>query len=400
MNTSVDLNVALRWLGWVRLQILVAVGLLGILAELGWLEPTPLLPTMAVCATLVAVWLWQRSRTVRGPGAVMAHVGVDVAALAALVALSPDAHLPLLALFLVETAVAATVLDRVPAVVLATVTAVVQALAALVPAAWTSDPELAHLASHAALFGGATIATTTFVAQLSSALRHSEAVRSDTDRLAAMGALGAGIAHELATPLSAVGLLASEVAEPSLPTAERTERLSDLQGQLERCHGLLDRLKGGGSEVGKTRELARLLPAWVSEWQDANPGALLPVTTVPATLGAVRGEAERWRGVVWTLLDNARVSGSTTAEVRAEVTTQGPWQVVCLTVDDRGCGMDAHTERHAGEPFYTRWPDGRGRGLGLYVARTWARTAGGELVLEGRQDGGARVTVWMTREDA
>jgi two-component system, sensor histidine kinase RegB len=56
--------------------------------------------------------------------------------------------------------------------------------------------------------------------------------------------------------------------------------------------------------------------------------------------------------------------------------------MIRIEVHDRGCGMSDEVMRRAGEPFFTTKDAGRGLGLGVFLARTYAERAGGMLWFE------------------
>lgn len=380
----------LRWLRRARWALIAAELGFVALGAAGVLPAPPPVPALAVCAALAAFDL-----TVRA--SVPAHVLVDAAALSALVAAAPDAHQPLQALLLVEPAVAATALAPRAAVGLAAAAVATQVLA-LVGA--RHDPELAHLTAHAVLLGTAAIGAAALVSRLAAAGRAAEAARREADaaraaaeRLAALGTLAADVAHELATPLAAIGVLADELA---LGEGDRAATLAALQGQIERGHALLRRLKTGPGELdARTDDVAGQLAAWVSAWQAAN-GVPVAVTT-PAACPTARGDPARWRAALWTVLDNARRAGGP-IRVHVDVVRAGAPHLR-VDVDDGGPGVAPATAARAGEPFFSAWADGApGHGLGLFAARAFARAVGGDLTLAGLPGGGARATLRMPVE--
>ncbi|GDX82727.1 two-component sensor histidine kinase [Deltaproteobacteria bacterium] len=249
------------------------------------------------------------------------------------------------------------------------------------------------------IFDASALTITGFVVYLRSLLDDRESrlqqaldERARDERLVALGMMAAGIAHELGTPLSSIDMLAGEALEEP---EEATPVLRTLRGQVQRCREILDRVRGTTSMTVslEVESLGVALRRWVGDWQAAglDRGELL--LDVPQELDAVgiRGDPDTWRGICWSLLDNARRAGGP-IEIRASQLPDGWAQV---EVDDCGPGPSLETIARAGQPFYSAWEDGgrEGRGLGLFVARSFARRWGGELKFVRGPAGGGRVTL-------
>jgi signal transduction histidine kinase len=74
--------------------------------------------------------------------------------------------------------------------------------------------------------------------------------------------------------------------------------------------------------------------------------------------------------------------------------------VVCVTVEDDGPGIDARVAGRLFEPFTTTKPPGEGTGLGLYTSYMLVRAMHGSLRLEPRQGGGTRALLNLPLESA
>ena len=72
-----------------------------------------------------------------------------------------------------------------------------------------------------------------------------------------------------------------------------------------------------------------------------------------------------------------------------------PGRYVCLTISDRGEGMDQETLQRATEPFYTTKGIGKGTGLGLSMVHGMAEQVGGRLILKSRKGEGTEVAIWL-----
>src|SRR5690606_32264930 len=95
------------------------------------------------------------------------------------------------------------------------------------------------------------------------------------ERTVALGALAAGAAHELGTPLATMAVLAGELARGLPPTAEAQGALATLRGEIRRCKAILARLAADGGELpadqGCPAGLPAVLEEIVADWRTLRP---------------------------------------------------------------------------------------------------------------------------------
>jgi len=207
---------------------------------------------------------------------------------------------------------------------------------------------------------------------------------ADQDRLASLGMMSAGIAHELNTPLAVLkgqverlanaperGVTASQ-AQLMLRVVERLERLSE---------SLLDfaRVRPAKRERAS---LARIVDeAWTLVRIDREARDVDLRTEAPAGL-TVLADPDRLGQVFVNLLRNAAdaMDGMGTITVRAErVVRDGrPW--VSIRVQDQGPGIAPDVLSRLFEPFVSTRLDARGTGLGLAVSEGIVREHGGVIL--------------------
>jgi two-component system, sensor histidine kinase RegB len=209
-------------------------------------------------------------------------------------------------------------------------------------------------------------------AELESSRR--EAQRSE--RLASLATLAAGAAHELATPLGTIALVATELerallVRPAGDAAADDVRL--IREQVQRCRAILDQMAAdAGQHAGESIvpcSLAELVgPPAANVRVELDPAALRERFLLPP-----RALAQAIRGIVKNALDAAG-----DASVRASCGSGH----VRIEVRDRGPGMPAEVLAHAGEPFFTTKPPGQGMGLGIFLARALIERLGGTFRLE------------------
>lgn len=218
-------------------------------------------------------------------------------------------------------------------------------------------------------------------------------------RLAAVGRLSAGVAHEIGNPLAAIRGLLDLMQNGDLDPEEETEFVGRIQGEAERIHhtirDLLDFSRNEPAREGQIETSADLSEV-VSDTvklidRQARFRDIDIALRLDDGLPRVRGDHERLRQLLLNLLFNAAdaLGGKGRIEVRA---TNGGG-VVQLTVEDDGPGIDEEIIEQVFDPFVTTKAPGQGTGLGLAVCHTIVEGLGGSIQAANREQGGAAFEV-------
>jgi len=234
--------------------------------------------------------------------------------------------------------------------------------------------------------GSLAIAFNTMAAEL--ARRQEQLVASE--KLASVGRIAAGIAHEINNPLAViVGHARLLERHPDPGVADDARRVGL---EAERCReivqGLLDLARPTRLAWGEV-ELAEL----VADVAEALTRAGTPcVVEVSGGAPTVPADPRKLRQIVWNLLRNAAEAAP--GEAIAVALSAGP-EVLEMRVSDPGPGIDEAIIGQLFEPFQTTKPEGTG--LGLAVSRALARAHGGELTLHAQRPTTFRLTLPATR---
>lgn len=387
----------------VRLRWLLLSGMLAAIAAVpAWLDvPLPALPMCLVVALLAAfnglTAYRLRADAAPTPESLAFQVAVDLVALGVLLFLSGGAANPLVSLLLLPVAAAALML---PATWAAASAGFAIALYSLL-AAWSvplqvGDAQRAtrlHLAGmwlsfviSAALVSWLIVRMTASIRQRDAALAAAREQALRDERVVALGALAAGAAHELGTPLATMAVIAGELGHRQDVPADVREDLDLLRQQVVACKsivtGLADRAGAarleGARAVAADDWFADVVAAWrttrpraVCEAQVAGAGNA-PTIVVDATLEQALGN----------LLDNA----ATASPGGIEAILDWNKDTLGIEVRDRGPGFPEGVLAAAGrQPLSSATG---GSGIGLLLAHAAVERLGGKLNLSNRRDGG------------
>jgi two-component system, NtrC family, sensor kinase len=227
-----------------------------------------------------------------------------------------------------------------------------------------------------------------------------------TARLASVGRLSAGVAHEIGNPLSAILGLVELLRDGDVSPAEREEFLARIHSETERIHqiirDLLDFARRGEDDGRPAR--ANLGQVVEDALRLLTPQKDLRRVHVERRLEAdvpdVRANADRVTQIVLNLLLNAADAIEGEGSIRVEVRRdENDPSRVLLAVEDSGPGIAPEVRDHLFEPFVTTKPAGQGTGLGLAVCHTLAERAGGAIAAHNPPGGGARFEVRLPTVD-
>ncbi|GAA0600132.1 PAS domain S-box protein [Caenispirillum bisanense] len=262
--------------------------------------------------------------------------------------------------------------------------------------------------------------------------RAEQASVAQSAKLATLGELAAGMAHELAQPMNIIRMAAeaallrlgpdapaAAATTPAAPAAKGAggtaetdvrKRFELIAGQAGRMGEIIDHMRiftrrdDGPEELFDAAGAVRAALTLVDHTL-AGDGIAVHTDLPPAGLACVRGRAVQLEQVVLNLLTNAR---DAVLERRTRGALPPGWRPtialgcrvdggeVIISVEDTGSGIPLDVLPRLFEPFYTTKPAGVGTGLGLSISDGLLRAMGGRITVEPRPAGsGARFVVTL-----
>lgn len=234
-------------------------------------------------------------------------------------------------------------------------------------------------------------AVSTAFDRMAEELQAREARLIETERMAAIGQLAAGVAHEVNNPIQVIrGYL--KTMGPDTPPEVLGEELKILDEEASACQRIAEDLVAFARAPELRRDyidMERLLCESIRRFGETVEGSKQPVH-LSARPGYVLADGARLRQVVRNLLANAAHFSDTDQPIQV---AGHPWGAdgYEITVSDKGPGIASEDRGKIFEPFFTKRAGGSG--LGLSVCLSIARAHGGTIRVEDSPEGGATFRV-------
>lgn len=215
-----------------------------------------------------------------------------------------------------------------------------------------------------------------------------------SEKLAALGQLAGGVAHELGSPLSVIdGQAQRSLRDSNLPQKVRAG-LESIQAQSHRMADTIRQLlEYGRSMPPALRRVRATVPiesALNTLKHEALPEKELRYS-FESQVGEmfVRVDPLRMEQALLNLLRNALREAAKRVSVCCSLSNGS----VQYTVEDDGAGIEQNVVEHIFEPFFTTKPTGEGTGLGLSVAHSVAVEHGGSIQVDAHEAGRTRLSI-------
>jgi two-component system NtrC family sensor kinase len=224
---------------------------------------------------------------------------------------------------------------------------------------------------------------------------HEKLMRSD--RLAMVGQLAAGVAHEINNPLGSI-LLFSRLTIQQIPATGRArENLERIEKETKRCHAIVKNLLDFARErkplvesVDVNRLLDETLKLFEGQFLFQN---IQVVRDYDAKLAAIPGDQSQLQQVFMNIVLNAVDAMKGRGTLGIATRTNAADGVIEIAISDSGCGISPENLDRIFDPFFTTKGVGHGTGLGLSVSYGIVQSHNGDIAVASPPGGGATFTI-------
>ncbi len=223
-----------------------------------------------------------------------------------------------------------------------------------------------------------------------------EEERARSERLASLATLSAGAAHEFSTPLSTIAVAAGEMLHQLQSGRAGQDVIDDarlIKNQVRICKDILYQMAAdAGKHLGeplKKYAIRYIIEQTMNQFSAADQGRIRTEGQVPEMflLAPLRTLVRTLKGLLKNGLDASPPGSPVLLKCFHDAT------FFYFQVSDRGVGMDTATKERAVEPFFTTKEEGKGLGLGLFLAQNFAKQFGGGLTVVSEKSAGTTVTI-------
>ena len=222
---------------------------------------------------------------------------------------------------------------------------------------------------------------------------------AQADRLASIGQLSSGIAHEINNPLGVILgytqlMLRSEPGE-----SDRRRDLKTIEKHVRHCKAIVEDLLNFARRSEPKKEKVDIhktiddVLGFIRQHSGTNRIDFR--TDYDRRIPTMVLDEKKIKQVLINLLMNARHAVGDAGEIRVATAYSPESRQAAIRVTDSGYGIEAQHLQHIFDPFFTTKPTGEGTGLGLSVSYGIVKKHGGEIQVESRPGEGATFTVLL-----
>lgn len=227
-------------------------------------------------------------------------------------------------------------------------------------------------------------------------LRKTEAQLIRSEKLAALGQLAAGIAHEIRNPLTSINILIHSLMDKLPRETPQREDLRVVEEEIHRINEIVDQFLRFAKPVAPLFEKTEVVSIFEEILQLLRPQVekqRIEVEKDFQPLPVILMDREQMKQAMLNLLLNAiqAMPGGGRLTMSGRNSEDGQW--ICLTIQDSGVGITADHIDRLFDPFFSTKEGGVG--LGLSIAHRIIDQHQGKVEVESNPGEGTRFTVWL-----
>jgi len=220
-----------------------------------------------------------------------------------------------------------------------------------------------------------------------------EAQVKRVEKLAAVGEVAAGLAHEIRNPLASMSGAVQVLKEEVSHNGDQDRLMGIVLRETERISSLVNEFlmfarpqPGNKKLISLDHELREI----VKQFQTSHSQRKIEIRTRIDADIPVEIDPEHLRQIIWNLLLNAAEATEKQAVIDVELYTRAN-NYACINISDNGCGMSEEIQQSIFDPFFTRKP--KGTGLGLSIVQRILTSYDGLIHVKSRPDQGSTFKV-------
>ncbi len=225
-----------------------------------------------------------------------------------------------------------------------------------------------------------------------------------TEKLASIGRLVSGVAHELNNPLTAILGYTQILQETSV--GKTREQLSIIYEQSQRCRTIIQDLLAfarNGEAPFRSFDILSLIEQILSEiFAEVETKGIQIVKRFTRPCPFIKGNEEQVKRVLFSILRNAvqAVENIKTHKKEIKITVTNNRKELIIEVADNGAGIPKEHLKTIFDPFFTTRDVGKGRGLGLSFSYGVMKAHGGVITVQSDEGKGAAFSISFPLSDA
>ena len=226
-------------------------------------------------------------------------------------------------------------------------------------------------------------------------LKFAEQQLMQSEKLAGIGQLSAGVCHEILNPLNIISIQTQLLIKREKGNPDLIERLTKIRGEIGRIEKIVSLLmtfaRKGTPELKPVQINAELDAALTLVEKDFNLDNIVIVRDYQSPLPEMLVDTDEMRQVFLNLINNARyeMRGGGTLTVKTRLEKIGGRDHARICFSDTGSGIKKEHLNKIFDPFFTTKPEGKGTGMGLSMVHTIIEKHSGTIRAESEEGKGA-----------